>query len=166
MYTNVTQFLQEWKEETAITEKVIGALTDESLEKCFSENSRTLGRLAWHITITIPEYLTEFAFELEDVEMPANVPAKANEIADYFRVACEAVIQSAEQQWTDESLSYMQEAWGERLSNATLLSLLIKHMIHHRGQMTALMRQAGLKVPGCYGPSFEEGQQMGFVPEV
>ncbi|MDY7222449.1 DinB family protein [Halalkalibacterium halodurans] len=166
MYTKVTQFLQEWKEEAAITEKVIAALTDESLDKRFSENGRTLRRLAWHISQTIPEYLTEFGFELEEVEMPANVPTKAKEIADYFRMASKAVSRSAEQRWTDESLSYVQDAWGEPLSKAELLSLFIKHMIHHRGQMTVLMRQAGVKVPGCYGPSFEEGQEMGFIPEV
>ena len=27
---------------------------------------------------------------------------------------------------------------------------------HHRGQMTILMRQAGLLVPGMYGPSKDE----------
>ena len=30
---------------------------------------------------------------------------------------------------------------------------LLHHEIHHRGQMTVLMRQAGLKLPGVYGPS-------------
>jgi uncharacterized damage-inducible protein DinB len=36
------------------------------------------------------------------------------------------------------------------------LQALISHEIHHRGQMTVLMRQAGLKVPGIYGPAREE----------
>ena len=30
---------------------------------------------------------------------------------------------------------------------------LINHQNHHRGQMTVLMRQAGLTVPGVYGPA-------------
>ena len=33
---------------------------------------------------------------------------------------------------------------------------LINHQNHHRGQMTVLMRQAGLTVPGVYGPAKEE----------
>ena len=37
-----------------------------------------------------------------------------------------------------------------------MLSALIRHEAHHRGQMTVLMRQAGLTVPGVYGPSREE----------
>jgi len=38
------------------------------------------------------------------------------------------------------------------------------HQTHHRAQMTVLMRQAGLKVPGVYGPSREEWSQMGMPP--
>ncbi len=34
--------------------------------------------------------------------------------------------------------------------------VLIGPETHHLGQMTELMRQAGLKVPGVYGPSKEE----------
>jgi uncharacterized damage-inducible protein DinB len=36
------------------------------------------------------------------------------------------------------------------------LRVLIQHEVHHRGQMTVLMRQAGLEVPGVYGPAREE----------
>jgi uncharacterized damage-inducible protein DinB len=41
------------------------------------------------------------------------------------------------------------------------LSMLINHQIHHRGQMTILMRQANLIVTGVYGPAKEEWSQMG-----
>ena len=43
------------------------------------------------------------------------------------------------------------------------LSVLLVHQIHHRGQMTVLMRQAGLKVPGIYGPALEEWERYGNV---
>jgi len=38
------------------------------------------------------------------------------------------------------------------------------HQAHHRGQMTVLMRQAGMKVPGVYGPSKEEWSAFGMEP--
>jgi uncharacterized damage-inducible protein DinB len=41
----------------------------------------------------------------------------------------------------------------------------MSHEIHHRGQMTVLMRQAGLKVPGVYGPSREEWTAYGMPPQ-
>ena len=33
------------------------------------------------------------------------------------------------------------------------LSLAIRHMVHHRGQLSAYLRAAGGKVPSIYGPS-------------
>jgi uncharacterized damage-inducible protein DinB len=44
--------------------------------------------------------------------------------------------------------------------------MIIKHIIHHRGQMTVLMRQAGLKVPGVYGPAREEWEKIGLESSV
>ena len=41
------------------------------------------------------------------------------------------------------------------------LFYLIAHQTHHRGQMTVLMRQAGLRVPGIYGPAKEEWAAFG-----
>ena len=60
------------------------------------------------------------------------------------------------EQWTDESLLEEKDMYGEQWTVATVLQTLIQHQIHHRGQMTILMRQAGLTVPGMYGPSKDE----------
>ncbi|HBP64402.1 MAG TPA: hypothetical protein DD730_09030 [Desulfosporosinus sp.] len=54
--------------------------------------------------------------------------------------------------------------YGETWTNGHTLRALIDHQIHHRGQITVLMRQAGLKVPGIYGPSREDWRQMGMKP--
>jgi uncharacterized damage-inducible protein DinB len=39
--------------------------------------------------------------------------------------------------------------------------MFIRHEVHHRGQMTVLMRQAGLPLHGFYGPSRDEWVAMG-----
>ena len=59
----------------------------------------------------------------------------------------------------DAGLSGEIEMYGEKWTRSKVLSSLIRHEIHHRAQMTVLMRQAGLKVPGVYGPSKEEWAQ-------
>lgn len=51
--------------------------------------------------------------------------------------------------------------FGQKMSKGEILFFLIQHQIHHRGQMTILMRQAGLTVPGLYGPSKEEWAMKG-----
>jgi hypothetical protein len=51
------------------------------------------------------------------------------------------------------------------MTNGSLLLFLLQHQSHHRGQMTVLMRQAGLSVPGIYGPSKEEWARFGMEPQ-
>jgi len=56
--------------------------------------------------------------------------------------------------------------YGEVWKNGATLFILVTHQAHHRGQMTVLMRQAGLKVIGVYGPAKEEWLQMNMEPMV
>ncbi|MEW5994556.1 MAG: DinB family protein, partial [Candidatus Zixiibacteriota bacterium] len=56
------------------------------------------------------------------------------------------------------------EMYGEKWERRFTLLALIQHQIHHRGQMTVLMRQAGLKVPSIYGPVLEDWAQYGQPP--
>ena len=63
-----------------------------------------------------------------------------------------------------ESLTVEDEMYGQRWTRGFSLGALVNHEIHHRGQMTVLMRQAGQKVPGLMGPAKEEWSQFG-MPE-
>jgi uncharacterized damage-inducible protein DinB len=54
--------------------------------------------------------------------------------------------------------------YGMDWNKGTTLHILVTHQTHHRGQFTVLMRQAGLKVPGVYGPSKEEWIAYGQEP--
>ena len=58
--------------------------------------------------------------------------------------------------WTDADLPGEIDMYGEKWPRGQTLQALIAHEAHHRGQMTVLMRQAGLAVPGVYGPAREE----------
>jgi uncharacterized damage-inducible protein DinB len=96
-----------------------------------------------------------------------QVPTSAKEIAEAYRRTSEAFLNAIMTQWTDESLKQTNNMYGEEWPNHVTLRILIQHEVHHRGQMTVLMRQAGLRVPGVYGPSLEEWQEMGMpAPQV
>ena len=68
--------------------------------------------------------------------------------------------------WTDADLDKVDDMFGERWTRRFTLLVLINHQIHHRGQMTVLMRQAGLRVPGMYGPAKEDWAQWSMEPPV
>lgn len=53
-----------------------------------------------------------------------------------------------------------EEAW----LNGGSLRYTIMHQAHHRGQMTVLMRQAGLRVPDVYGPTYDTWVEKGITP--
>ena len=53
------------------------------------------------------------------------------------------------------------DMYGEMWAKGKTLGVLVTHQIHHRAQLTIVMRLAGLKVPGVYGPSNEEWAAMG-----
>lgn len=164
MFTTVKEFKEEWLQEAALTQKVLDALTDASLQQSVWSGGRTLGRIAWHITINIPQFLNRFGVVIEAVKVAAGVPISAKEIAETFRSVSANVAVGAQEQWTDATLTQVQDFFGRELPNAVILSQLIRHMIHHRGQMTILMRQAGLNVPGVYGPSKEEWNRLSLEP--
>jgi uncharacterized damage-inducible protein DinB len=161
MYTSTQEFNDDWNSEAASTQKVLDALTDSSLGQKVSPEDRTLGAIAWHIVSSTPEMLLEFGIKVDAVQDANTVPASAREIAEIFRRISSDTSDAVKQQWADQSLSEMVNVFGMDMPKGVTLSLLIKHIIHHRGQMTVLMRQAGLKVPGVYGPAREEWSLMG-----
>ena len=161
MYVTISDFIKEWNREAMLTQNVLDGLTDESLKQQVYPEGRTLGRIAWHLTTNIPDYLTHFGLNIDGVKNAENVPTSAKEIAQTFKEVSSLVAQIIEKQWTDKSIEQIQEAFGRQESNAQILMGLIKHIVHHRGQITVLMRQAGLKPFGVYGPPKEDWIHLG-----
>ncbi|MBB5147941.1 DinB family protein [Ureibacillus thermosphaericus] len=161
MYVTIKDFIREWNWEANLTQKVLEGLTDESLKQKVYPEGRTLGRIVWHFTTNIPEYLVHFGLRIELVENADKVPDSAKEIADTFKEVSARAAKVIQEQWTDESLKEVQIAFGREETNAQILMGLIKHIIHHRGQATVLMRQAGLKPFGVYGPPKEDWINLG-----
>ncbi|MGG0247395.1 DinB family protein [Peribacillus frigoritolerans] len=161
MYISISDFIKEWNKEAILTQNVLDSLTDESLEQQVYPEGRTLGRIVWHFTTNIPDYLAHFGLKIDRIESSENVPSSAREIAITFKNVSSHVAKIIEQQWTDESLGQIQEAFGRQETNASILMGLIKHIVHHRGQVTVLMRQAGIKPSGVYGPPKEDWIHLG-----
>ncbi|MGC4377628.1 DinB family protein [Fictibacillus sp. Mic-4] len=161
MYRSLNDFFQSWHYEAKATKKVLNQLTDESLDQEVSPENWTLGRIAWH-TVTAIKVISSQAgltFEAPDKDWP--VPHSAEFIAKSYEKVSDAFIQSLKAQWTDHDLTESINFFGQQMPKGVLLLYLNQHQTHHRGQMTVLMRQAGLTVPGIYGPSKEEWAVLG-----
>ena len=155
MFTKIEDFLIHWGHEGNSTQKLLDTLTDESLHTEVSPEDRTLGRIAWHIVTSLGDMMSRTGLEFEATKQ-LPVPETASEIAEAYRCSNEAMVAAIKEQWTDDSLPEEKEMYGEQWSVGTVLGILMSHQTHHRGQMTVLMRQAGLRVVGAYGPAREE----------
>jgi len=167
MFTTIQHFKESWNYEMECTAKVFGALTDASLKQSVAKDHRTLGRMAWHITQTIPEMAGHTGLKIEGPGQKDAVPTSAAVIMAAYDKASASLLDQIGKHWTDETLNIEDNLYGETWKRGITLAALINHQIHHRGQMTVLMRQAGLPVPGVYGPSKDEwGQYNMPAPEI
>ncbi|MFD0714881.1 DinB family protein [Paenibacillus sp. GCM10027626] len=164
MFVTIKDFIAAWNHESAATQRVLDALTDESLKQSVAPNQRTLGQIAWHIATTVHEMLARTGLEFAAPEGEESAPASAAVIADTYRQSGEAMLVALQSQWTDASLQETNDMYGAQWPKGLTLDILIKHEIHHRGQMTILMRQAGLRVPDVYGPTREQWLEWGMEP--
>ena len=166
MYHTIKEFLDDWKYESESTIKVFSNLTDETLSHKIYAKGRTLGRLAWHITAQISEALNSMGAITEAINDDQNYPHQVKSIVEKYKSISDILIEKLSQTWNDETLKEEVNVYHQTWTKEKILSSLIKHQIHHRAQMTVIMRAAGLKVPGIYGPSYEEWQQFGSQPQV
>jgi len=159
MYQSIEQFVSDWNQEAALTLKVFEALSDASLKQAVSDTRpRTLGDLAWHVSGAPVGILGGAGLQIAAPDFQRPVPASAAEIADAYRSMSAAVADAIEAQWTDARLPESLLLFGSmNMTYDAVLKLVVRHQIHHRGQMTILMRQAGVVPPGVYGPNEEEG---------
>lgn len=161
MFRNIEDFVNDYKQVRAGTQSLLAALTNENLGQAVNKDHRTLGRLAWHIAVSIPEMMNRTGLGLSSLDPEAPMPETADAIRDGYARASQEVITAVSSQWEDETLLETDAMYGETWPRGYTLTALVQHEIHHRAQMTVLLRQAGARVPGLFGPSLEEWAQYG-----
>ena len=161
MYVTVDQFLQDWKKESEATRRILSSLSDASLRQRVGPEGRTLGFLAWHIVLTLGEMGGKAGLAVEAPSEDSPDPPRAAEIVSAYKAASDSLALHVREEWRDDMLGGEISMYGSSWRRGDVLDSLVHHQIHHRGQMTVLMRQAGLVVPGIYGPAREEWAKMG-----
>jgi uncharacterized damage-inducible protein DinB len=165
MYSTIVGFLGEWERERASTLSIMHCLTDSSLAQKVSPDGRSLGYLAWHVVLTLGEMCAKAGLPVDAPAEESEAPRKAGQIASAYEAVSGSVAEAVRRAWTDDMLADQITLYGGTWTKGGVLDSLVKHQIHHRAQMTVLMRQAGLMVPGIYGPAREEWARMGMPPQ-
>ena len=159
--------LPEFDQEMATTRRVLERVPADRADWKPHEKSTSMGNLAAHLA-TLPSMVVR---TLSGAEMniipqgqqsytPPRMTSSAELLETFDRNVREgrAALEAA----SDEELS---QPWSLKAGERTLFTLpraavlrtmLLSHIIHHRGQMTVYLRLNDVPVPSVYGPTADE----------
>ncbi len=154
MYRQADDFLQEWTMAAEGTLKVFQAVTDDKLDQSIVEGHSTLGWLGWHLVGAAGYFSYLAGLKVPMIRQEDPVPTTAVEIVQAYEKVVNGIKEEAAKLSNEDLLEVVNGFTGP-IPKGALLRALIDHQTHHRGQMTVLLRQAGLPVPGVMGPTKE-----------
>jgi len=158
------QLLPEYDAEMATTRRVIERLKEDKYDWAPHEKSMKAGRLASHIaemTVWGTLSITQDALDLAGGHQPFNATSREELLAAFDKNVeeCRKAIEGA----SDETLA---QSWSLKQGDTVIMTLpkisvlrtlVINHIIHHRGQLSVYLRLTDTAVPSIYGPSADEG---------
>ncbi len=161
--------LPEFDHEMATTRKTLERVPEDKTSWKPHDTSMPLGRLAGHIAEMLGFAATTFRGDSFDFAPPGGTPMKPTimtsrqqllDIFDKNVAEARAAISKA----SDEELM---QTWTLLNGGKTffampritvLRSMILNHIIHHRGQLSVYLRMNQVPVPSIYGPSGDEGR--------
>jgi len=159
-----TAMLHEFREEAAITKRILDRVPEAKLTWQPHEKSMALGQLAWHVA-TIPGGIAHIAQQDSfDVLSGSFVPPQPRTMQEIM-TAYEQSVQGAEQFLSGLTEERAGASWrlmkGDRElfrqpRAAVLRSIMLNHWYHHRGQLSVYLRLLDVPVPVIYGRSADE----------
>ncbi len=162
--TRTEAIIDELNRESATTRRLLERLPEEKLGWTPHPKSRTLGALAMHIAVLPIGITTMISQRVTEGPGPHDVePKTVDEIlSTHDRSVADATARI--QSWGEDGLDAL---WALRKEGRTIIELprhamlhtiLMKHIVHHRGQLTVYMRMLDVPLPGIYGPTADDSR--------
>ena len=164
MFRRLDDFFRVHEQLTTGTGRILDAIPAGKLDQPVAPGHWTLGQTAWHIVVAIPHMMNRVGLSLTAADRSTPVPREPAEIAAVYRRAGGELVEALRANWTDDTLAQTDELFGAHWPRGLTLMALVHHEIHHRGQLSVLLRQAGVRVPGVFGPAKEDWAQLGMQP--
>lgn len=153
-------FLQIWDREAKTTARVFRAFPADSLSVKPHERSRSIRDLAWQCVIDerVIEKIIDGVCDLRNAPPSPPAPETLEEIATAYEAAHRDASQKMRRPETEfsKTVTVTMRGGSIQLEQAETIWGNLLDQVHHRGQLTVYLRQAGGKVPSIYGPSGDE----------
>ena len=158
--------IAELENEGATTRKVLERIPPEKFDWKPHDKSMTMVRLASHVaemhswtvpTVTQPEL--DFAkFDYKPAELKTTEDLVAL-FEKSYNEALDALKGATDDIWSEPwSLKNGETTYFTMPKIAVMRSMVLNHIVHHRGQLSVYLRENNIPVPAMYGPSADEGQ--------
>jgi uncharacterized damage-inducible protein DinB len=156
--------LPEFDVEMENTRKLLAAVPEGKWDWKPHPKSMSLGHLAGHIAVMTGwavDTVEKPSLELGPNDYKPYIPQSVDDLVSTFQEK-RSQARSAIAKASDADMNHVWTMiWsGQKVIEmprfAVLRSLVINHIIHHRGQLTVYVRLLDGKVPGLYGPSADE----------
>jgi uncharacterized damage-inducible protein DinB len=157
----------ELESELGNTRKMLAAIPEGKWDWKPHQKSMSLGRLAGHVA-TLPSWATD-TFKTERMDLsPENLPENANyapksreEMLAKFDVWADGLRETLSAAPDEEFGKTWTMTWmGQQAFSlprlAVYRTMVMNHLVHHRGQLSVYLRMLEVPVPGMYGPSADE----------
>ncbi|PST83702.1 damage-inducible protein DinB [Pedobacter yulinensis] len=155
----------EFEQEVNSTRRLLQAIPQKDLAYKPSAISWTMGELAQHIATIYYWYvgaLTQDVYDLAADSLERGDPADIAATIELF----ESNVAKARTALASLTEQKLQENWTMKAGEQVVLGpmergivargFLFNHIYHHRGELIVYLRATGNKVPGMYGPTYEE----------
>jgi uncharacterized damage-inducible protein DinB len=152
--------LPEFDQELANTRKILDCVPEDKFAWKPHEKSMSLGRLASHLA-DMPQWGVR-VIGVDKLEMaPGAKPFVAATKAELLETL-DKNVGAAREAIAGASDEHLGKIWtfvfaGHTLfaipRTAALRSMMMSHIIHHRGQLSVYLRLNDVPIPGMYGPS-------------
>jgi uncharacterized damage-inducible protein DinB len=163
-YMILQSLTAEFEQEVKSTRKLLQAVPEKDLAYKPSPTSWTMGELAQHIATIYYWYvgtLTKDVYDMATDYLERGSPGDIKATLELFEKNVEKA-RAALKSVTEESLKH---DWTMKVGDRTVLGpmprgtvargFIFNHIYHHRGEMIVYLRATGNKVPGLYGPTYE-----------
>jgi uncharacterized damage-inducible protein DinB len=144
------------KQEMATTAKIIGATPNANLDYRPSERCMPAAELVWHIASSDVMFLEGIlSGTFGSPEKPEGVTTP-EQISAWYSERMSGAIEKLSAYTPEEAARILDFHGFLQAPAAGIVTVAVRHGIHHRGQLSSYIRPMGGKVPSIYGPSADE----------
>lgn len=157
--------IAEFEHEVLGTRKLLQSVPEKDINYKPSPISWSMGELAQHIATIYHWYVGVFTNDVYDM---ATDDIKRGDVKDINATLqlFEQNVEKARTALNSSTESSLQELWTMKVGDNVVLGpmprgsvvrgFLFNHVYHHRGEMIVYLRATGNKVPGLFGPTYEQ----------